>query len=70
MSSTVEMPPAALTLQPAGHALDHQGHVLKGGPGGGKAGAGLDIVGPGLADDVAHFALFIVGQQAGLDDDP
>ena len=47
------------------HALDHQLHVVEGRACGGEAGAGLDIVRPRLTDDVAHFLLFLVGQQAG-----
>ena len=39
------------------------------GTGGGEAGAGLDVVRACLADDIAHLFLFLVGQQAGLDDD-
>ena len=34
-----------------------------------EAGAGLDVVGTGLAHDVAHLFLFFLGQQAGLNDD-
>ena len=51
------------------HALDHQLHIVEGSACGGEAGAGLDVVSACLADDVAHLFLFLVGQQAGLNDD-
>ena len=51
------------------HALDHQLHIVEVGTGGGEAGAGLDVVGTGLADDVAHLFLLLLGQQTSLNDD-
>ena len=51
------------------HALDHQLHIVEVCACGGEAGAGLDVVRACLADDIAHLFLFLVGQQAGLDDD-
>ena len=51
------------------HTLDHQLHIVEVCACGGEAGAGLDVVRACLADDIAHLFLFLVGQQAGLDDD-
>gem|GEM_PF-4564822 len=59
----------SLDLAATVHALDHQFHIVEVGTCGGETGAGLDVVGTGLADDVAHRFLFLIGQQAGLDDD-
>ena len=46
-----------------------QGHVLGGGPAGGKARGGLDVIRPGVADHLAQTALLLLGEQARLDDD-
>ena len=59
----------SLDLAAAMHALDHQLHIVEVCACGGEAGAGLDVVRACLADDIAHLFLFLVGQQAGLDDD-
>ena len=59
----------SLDLATAMHALDHQLHIVEVGTGSGEAGAGLDVVRACLADDITHLFLFLVGQQAGLDDD-
>ena len=58
-----------LDLHMGGHMGLEQRHVVESGSGGGEAGGGLDIVGAGLADDLAHPDLFRLGQLAGLDDD-
>ena len=46
-----------------------QRDVLARGAARGKAGAGLDEVRAGVRDDAAEAALFVVGEQAALDDD-
>src|SRR5699024_2200290 len=43
--------------------------VLARGPAGGKAGGGLDVVRAGVGDDAAERALFLLREEAALDDD-
>ena len=45
-----------------------QAHIVRRGAAGGKAGGGLDIVRTAVGDDAAEHALFLLGQQAALDD--
>ena len=45
-----------------------QGNVLPCGATAAKAGGGLDKLGAGFTDHAAHFDLFLIRQQAGLDD--
>ena len=47
----------------------HQGYVLTSGASATEAGGGLDEVRAGLGDDVAQLDLFVLSQQASLDDD-
>ena len=46
-----------------------QTYIVRRGAAGGKAGGGLDIVRTAVGDDAAEHALFLLGQQAALDDD-
>ena len=63
------MPPAALIFTPGTDVFSEQGHVLPGGAAGGEAGGGLDVIGTGGGDDLAHLDLFLLSEQAGLHDD-
>ena len=51
------------------HVLREQLHIVERRAAGGEAGGGLDIIRAGIGDDLAHLDLFVVRQQAGLDDD-
>ena len=46
-----------------------QAHIVRRGAAGGKAGGGLDVVRAGVGDALAQGDLFLVGEQAGFDDD-
>ena len=46
-----------------------QAHIVRRGAASGKAGGSLDIVGPAVGHDAAEHALFLLGQQAALNDD-
>ena len=48
--------------------LCKEGNVLLGRTCGGEAGGGLDVVGVGLGNDLAHLDLLLLGEEACLDD--
>ena len=58
-----------LDLHAGLYVLREQLHVMERRAAGGEAGGGLDVVRAGIGDDLTHLDLFVIRQQARLDDD-